>query len=62
MDLEELDMYGQQSEELKLFDDIDDTSVSGNEDPLDNVKSVCLSCGGVNGQHSSSCDEDFDLF
>jgi len=61
MDLEDKEMYGrQQDDDVILFDSIDEElPVSGNEDPLDSVKSVCLSCGCANGEHSPSCDEDF---
>ena len=59
MYLEDKEMYKQQQEDI-LFDNVDEElPASGNEDPLDSVKSVCLSCGCANGEHSPSCDEDF---
>lgn len=41
-----------------LFDNPEEIPASGNIDPLDEVKSVCLSCGRTNGDHDPSCTED----
>ena len=41
-----------------LFDDLVEIPVSGNIDPLDRVKHVCLSCGCINGNHTVDCTED----
>ena len=42
-----------------LFDNPEELPTSGNEDPLDSVKHVCLACGRANGEHDSSCSENF---
>ena len=44
-----------------LFDplfDSEETTVSGNNDPLDRITSVCPECGSTNGNHLPDC-EDF---
>lgn len=43
--------------DANLFDDPDNTLVSGNKDLADSIKHVCLCCGGINGQHSVDCEE-----
>lgn len=60
--MDELDPFEKEPKRIILFDAIneeEELTVSGNEDPMDSIHSVCSSCGGTNGQHSLSCDEDF---
>ena len=47
--------------EPNLFDPLEDEelTVSGNNDPLDNIHSICQECGGVNDQHKLDCDQIF---
>ena len=42
-----------------LFDhlfDGEESTCSGNEDPLDKIHQLCLICGGINGEHSIDCE------
>ena len=34
--------------------------VSGNDDPANEIKSICPECGRANGEHSIDCDDWFN--
>lgn len=51
----ELDFEPEKDDDHCLFDGSDELTVSGNEDPMDSIKHVCLECGGTNGNHHIDC-------
>lgn len=42
-----------------LFDEIfeEDLTVSGNNDSMNEIKSICLDCGQINGEHTIYCEK-----